>query len=117
MGEASTAEEAASIAETYRPCPYCVFYESTGRRVVGLFSLPADRRWWLEWVEESPQETLGLEWAKVAFPEGMAASSAWARGEVRSEGAQAPCKADCPDCRWYRDKCEGCPATTYYAGG
>ncbi len=54
-------EEARSL-----PCPYCVVYTSSGTTVVGVFSLPEKRRWWLKWIEIHP-ELAGLTRAEVLF--------------------------------------------------
>lgn len=83
VGESLTPAGAAWIVQTYRHCPYCVSYRSTGRIVIGVFSLPPKRRWWLQWVAEAAEETLGLESAAVAYPQGVKAWSPWSRGEVR----------------------------------
>jgi len=84
--------------------------------VTGVFSMPPDYHWWLQWVAEAPEETLGLESAAVHFPKAVEALSPWARGEARPNLEQAPCGADCRECPRYGKECEGCPATVYYLG-
>jgi len=116
LGDALTPTKAASIADRYSQCPYCVCYTSAGCMVIGVFSLPSDHRWWLEWVAENSEGTLGLKYAEVFFTQGVEASSSWARGEVRPNLKQAPCGADCPECSKYREACDGCPATHNYVG-
>lgn len=117
LGNSVTAEESALIAERYGGCPYCVSYTSAGCTVIGVFSLPADHRWWLEWVAQNPEETLGLTRAEVFFGQTVKALSPWARGDVKPESGQAPCRAKCTECPRYRQECEGCPATRDYLGG
>jgi len=114
IGDSPTDTKAASIADTYRKCPYCVSYASARRTVVGLFSLPPDHRWWLEWVADDPEGTLGLQRAEVFFAQAVEALSPWSRGEVKPSLERAPCAADCRDCPRYRDQCGGCPATRHY---
>ncbi len=116
LGDAPTPENAASIAQKYCACPYCACYTSTGSTVIGVFSLPQDRRWWLEWVAEEPEDTVGLKRAEVFFTQAVEALSPWARGEARPNQKLAPCGADCRDCPRYHELCEGCPATHSYEG-
>lgn len=116
LGE-TTPSKARSLAEVYSHCPYCVSFSNSDGTVVGLFAIPGDQRWWLEWVVEHPQETLGLQRAEVFFARQVEASSPWSRGEVQAILKQAPCGANCPECTLYRGKCPGCPATQYFLGG
>jgi hypothetical protein len=114
LGYAPTPEKALEIAETHRKCPYCVSYRSAGRSVTGVFVVPHEHRWWLQWVADAPQEALGLESATLFFPQAVEASSPWARGAVSPSMDQAPCEIDCSECSWYKKDCQGCPATRYY---
>jgi hypothetical protein len=116
LGYAPTPQKAAQIADIYSHCPYCVSYRSAGRSVTGVYSIPPEHRWWLQWVEDAPQETLGLDNAALFFPQEVEARSPWARGEVNPELALAPCETDCRECPKYRHECEGCPATIHYLG-
>lgn len=116
LGCASTSERAAQIVVTYHRCPYCVSYKSAGRMVTGVFSIPPEHRWWLQWVAEAPEETLGLESATIFFPQAVEALSPWALDEVRPNLEKAPCGADCRQCPRYRKECPGCPATLCYLG-
>lgn len=115
LGEAPTPARAQRIAEIFQPCPYCVSYSSAGCTVLGVFVIPPDHRWWLEWVAERPEETLGLKCAEVFFTQRIAASSPWSRGEVKPHLERAPCGADCRECPRYRQGCEGCPATVHWS--
>jgi len=116
LGEALTPKKAQLIADTYRQCPYCVSYTSAGCTVIGVFSLPQDHRWWLEWVVENPKETIGVKCAKSYFTQRVVASSPWTRGDVKPILERAPCGADCRECSRCREECEGCPATLHYIG-
>jgi hypothetical protein len=115
LGE-TTPERASRLAEIFHPCPYCASFAIAGGTVVGLYAMPADHGWWLEWVEEQPQETLGLERAEVLFAQHVTAASPWSRGEVQPTQEHSPCGAACPECPNYRQECPGCPATQYYLG-
>lgn len=116
LGEASTRAQAALISSRYHSCPYCVSLVSAGHTVIGVFSIPPDQRWWLEWVAEHPNETLGLERAEVFFTQKVTASSPWSCGKVSPTLEQAPCGADCQECPAYHTRCGGCPATQHHAG-
>ncbi len=113
IGEAPTKEKAQSIVLN-STCPYCACYTYSDRTVVGVFTMPPDHKWWLEWVKREPKKTIGLSSADVFFTEGIEASSQWSRGEVTPTDEEAPCGARCNSCPMYRDPCEGCPATSYY---
>lgn len=117
FGYAPTALKAAQIADTYRHCPYCVSYKSSGRSATGIFSIPADHRWWLQRVVDAPSETVGFESAALFFPQEVTAFSPWARGEVQPDMDLAPCQEDCRRCPKYGDVCRGCPATRFFLCG
>jgi len=114
LGKASSHKRATTIAETYTQCPYCVSYVSSGCTIIGVFSLPQDHKWWLEWVAEKPEETLGLQRAEVFFTERIKAISPWSAGNVIPILEIAPCGANCMKCFHYQKDCEGCPSTQYY---
>ncbi len=114
LGEAQTPERAASIAGTYRGCPYCVLYENADCTVLGVFSIPPDHKWWLEWAVENPEETLGLRKVEIFFAKAITGSSPWSREEARPLMDRAPCGADCGKCHRYSNGCIGCPATKHY---
>lgn len=108
VGEEPMCEEAKSMS-----CPYCVLYTSSNNTVVGVFSIPPERRWWLELLEKEP-EVAGLRRAGVFFTDKVDVSSPWSLGKVVPDLDVAPCGAECGPCRWYQKECEGCPATKYY---
>lgn len=116
VGRAATGEKAEAIARNARGCPYVALYAASGQLVVALFGLPRTKRWWIEYPQDHP-ELLGLERVAVTVIEDMEAASPWARGAVEPTLSVAPCSTVCGRCPQYRARCEGCPATTYYAAG
>lgn len=113
----TTPERASRLAEMFRPCPYCASFAATGGTILGLYAIPADHAWWLEWVEHSPEETLGLQRAEVFFARQVGATSPWSRGEIQPIQERGPCGADCRECPHYCQRCPGCPATQYFLAG
>ena len=114
VGSAPTPARGKLIADTYRRCPYCVCYTNSACTVIGVFSMPVDRRWWMEWVADQPEGLLGMTQAEVFFAEEIQASSPWSRREVSATEERAPCGAACRDCERYEHECQGCPATRAY---
>lgn len=108
LGKGPTCEEAKSMT-----CPYCVLYHCSDDIVTGVFSIPTNRRWWLESLEKDPS-LAGLAKAEVFFAEKVEAQSPWSLGQVIAKMDKAPCGADCESCRFYQKECEGCPSTKYY---
>jgi hypothetical protein len=78
---------------------------------MGVFTLPQDRRWWLESIAADPGAKLGLKTAEVLETDVLEAASPWTRGEVKPNLHPAPCGADCRHCTCYGEECYGCPAT------
>ncbi len=114
IGEAPSLEKAKSVAENGSRCPYSVTYVNSGRTIIGVSVIPLDHKWWLEWVEEHPEETIGLTYVEVFFTRKVNASSPWSRGEVKPLTEISPCGSSCEKCPRYRKECKGCPATRYY---
>lgn len=108
LGEGPTCEEAKSMN-----CPYCVLYYCSDDTVVGVFSIPLSRRWWLELLEKEPN-VAGLTKAEIFFTEKVDTQSPWSLGQVIAEMDKAPCGTDCVTCKLYQKECEGCPFTRYY---
>jgi hypothetical protein len=113
LGNAATCERAADLAQSSRVCPYVATYTASDRLVVGVFALPAHKRWWIEYPQEHP-ELLGLERLVVHVTDEIRASSPWSRGEVAPVLEIAPCETDCGACPHYAVRCEGCPVTVHY---
>jgi hypothetical protein len=114
VGTAPTPARAKLIADTYRKCPYCACYTNAAATVIGVFSMPSDRRWWMEWVADQPEGLLGMTKGEVFFADEIQASSPWSRGEVHAIEERAPCGAACKNCEKYGHECQGCPATRSY---
>lgn len=116
LGEASSAEAAAKVARMFAPCPYVYFMAAFGNFLVGVFPLPAERRWWIERIVRDPQGTLGLarvalyETNQAAYPEEPRSVLGDQRGEI------SPCGADCAQCPHYVGLCRGCPGTFHFRG-
>lgn len=114
LGESKSVNSAKLIVDTYKKCPYCITYINKGRTVIGIFNFPYDHKWWLEWVESNPEETLGLKSVEIFFAKGARLESPWSLGEVKSVLDKASCGAICSTCFQYKDRCEGCPSTKFY---
>ena len=111
LGQADTPLKASEIIARYVKCPYCASFSSSGRSAMGVFTLPQDRRWWLESIADDPRASLGLRTAEVLETSAIEASSPWTRGEVKPNLHPAPCGVDCRQCVRYGEACDGCPAT------
>ena len=111
LGQADTSLKAAEIAKKYSKCPYCASFSSSGKSAMGVFTLPQERRWWLESLADDAGARLGLKTAEVLETSVLDASSPWTRGEVTPNLHPAPCGVDCRHCASYGKACDGCPAT------
>jgi hypothetical protein len=109
-------DKAAALCEIAIKCPYCSSLSQSAGTILGLYVIPKENRWWLEWVKQEPTDTLGLLKAEVYFTQRILASSPWSRGEIQSILEKAPCEANCLECIMYLKKCPGCPATQHFRG-
>jgi hypothetical protein len=116
LGQAETPHRAAEIADRYAGCPYCASLSNKGSSLMGIFTLPQERRWWLEGIADDPGTQLGLQTAEVLETNAIKAASPWSRGEVKPNLHPAPCGSDCRQCDRYGACCVGCPATLDYRG-
>ena len=114
LGVADTQEKTTKIAKCYHSCPYCTFFMSEKELAIGVFVIPANHKWWLEYVQKKPRETFGFSKAVVSFTDPMGITSPWSRGEAQSLAELAPSCANCRKCNSYKTRCEGCPATKHY---
>jgi hypothetical protein len=117
LGQAASPNEAAAIADRYGRCPYCSSFASMGSSVMGIFTIPPARRWWLDNIAQDGGSQIGLKSAEALATEAIEASSPWSRGEVKPNLHPAPCGTDCRGCKRYKSECRGCPATLNYVGG
>ena len=115
IGRAATCERAWAFVSDSQRCPYVALYMATDRLVVGVFVLPAHKRWWIEYPQAYP-DVLDLKRVAVHVMEDVSTSSPWSRGTVEPVLSLAPCGTDCGRCPQYRARCAGCPATTYDLG-
>ena len=110
IGNAESEGKAREFATKSSTCPYVATVTSAGRLVVGVFAMPADKRWWIEVPQDRP-ELLGLEKVAVFVTDRIEATSLWTRGDVRPDQKIAPCGSDCGTCPELCERCGGCPAT------
>lgn len=115
FGNTEDDEKAQTAARLTQGCPYIAHYATAGNTVIGVFALPATKRWWIEYPQEHP-EALGLTRAVVLITDQVTASSPWSRGEVKPVANISPCHSDCRKCPHYGTRCQGCPATEFYLG-
>jgi len=114
VGDACTPEKSASIVDRYKVCPYCSSFYNSGKNVLGLFTIPKENKWWLNWVAELPAETMGLKSAAVFYTGKVKANCSWLKGELVPTQQKSPCGAQCWECSKYLGECKGCPATLYF---
>lgn len=113
FGEAETSDKAQQIAKRYRNCPYVNFMATNEDRVFTVFVLPKRQRWWIEYVEKKPRETLGLERAKVTLADQVQSPEQLKTRLPEKPQDISPCGTNCGACPSY-EKCLGCPATRFY---
>lgn len=114
IGDAATPEKAEQIVNTYKKCPYCSGFFNTGKNIVALFAIPKENKWWLNWVAEQPNETIGLKHAAVFFTCKVKANCSWLKGDLIPTQQKSPCGAQCWECPKYLNDCKGCPSTLYH---
>jgi hypothetical protein len=115
-GEAKSVEKANKIAESYENCPYVAFMATTEKHVYIIYFLPEKQKWWVEFIEKKPQNTLGLEKAKLIFPQKIFFPKKTKMRLPKEKTEIAPCgSAECPTCPSY-EKCLCCPATIHFKG-
>lgn len=114
LGVADTQKNATKIAKMFHSCPYCTDFMSKKGFAIGVFVIPANHKWWLEYVQKKPRETFGFSKAAVFFTDPMGITSPWSRGEVQSLAELASCGTNCRKCNSYKTRCEGCPGTKCY---
>lgn len=111
IGKTSDKEKADKISGYFEKCPYCAVSTSTDDKVVAVFTIPQEHKWWLDSIGEQPQATVGFESAEVFYADKIDVENIWSSGQVKPELDKAPCGANCIGCPVYRKACPGCPAT------
>lgn len=114
-GKAEKAEYAETAARHFMSCPYVYFMATHGVDVYATLFLPAQQRWWIEYVEKDPEGTFGLKTAQVTFVNQIQYPTRLAMRVPKTPQQSAPCGANCANCEAY-EKCLGCPATRFYKG-
>lgn len=114
-GKTEKAEHAENAARHFIACPYVYFMATHGAEVHAALFLPAQQRWWIEYVEKDPQGTFGLQTARVTFVDHIQYPARLTMRMPKTPQQTAPCGASCATCEAY-DKCLGCPATRFYKG-
>lgn len=115
FGEAETEEKAKQIAESYKNCPYIHLMATKENRLFASFFLPEKQCWWIEYIENKPKETFGLENAEVTFVEDVQYPTQLKVRLPQELQKISPCGSNCNTCSAY-EKCLGCPATVFYKG-
>jgi len=112
-GEAKDKEKAKHIAESYKNCPYINFMATKENLFFATFFLPEKQRWWIEYIEEKPKETFGLEKAKVIIVNDVEYPKRLKMRLSKKPRTISPCGTNCKTCPSY-EKCLCCPATIFY---
>lgn len=112
-GEGETEEIINQIAVSYRDCPYVNFMATKGREIYSVYFIPEKQKWWIEFIEKNPQETLGLNKAHLNFIENLQYPKTMKLRLPKKLLQISPCGANCGICS-SSEKCSCCPATVYY---
>ena len=115
IGEASSNEKAKEIADNFKDCPYVAFIATHSNEVFAIYFIPEKQRWWLEYVEEKPKQTLGVDRAQLFIVDKVESPEKFNLKLPKEKLRIAPCGADCQKCPSF-SKCLCCPATIYYKG-
>ena len=114
FGEAKTRKKAEHIAKSYyRNCPYTKFVATKGNQLFATLFLPEEHSWWIEYVEENPKDTVGLEKARVTIVDNIYYPEKLKMRLPKKPQDISPCGSNCKNCPLY-GKCSGCPATIFY---
>jgi len=114
-GKAKSIEKANKIAESYQNCPYVTFMAAVENQVHIIYFLPQKQRWWVEYIESKPQDTLGLEKVKLIFLQKLFYPPKMKMRLSKKKASISPCNSDCSKCPAYT-RCLGCPSTIHYKG-
>lgn len=113
-GKVQYTKEVKEFILRYKNCPHLYFLAHEDKKIVGLFLLPEEQHWWIEFVEKNPGEkTFGFEKIKVTYYKDISYPERLVLQEQSSELEISPCGSNCSKCPQY-DRCLACPATKYY---
>jgi hypothetical protein len=107
-------DRAQETLQVMRECPHVVtlaLARGEPGRTVGLYALPEDKLWWLEMLVEDPS-LIKVQSARVSVLGPGIPEEVWL--DVRPAEGEPPCGAECRTCRWYKNKCRGCPSSSCF---
>jgi hypothetical protein len=107
-------DKAKQNAEKMKNCPRLIASGTTFSTYYGVFILPPDKRWWLEYPVEHP-EVLGAEKIQLHMIENPASPKEFELELPEEKGKITPCGSDCMQCPMHeQNSCDCCPATIYH---
>ena len=107
-------EKAAKNAGKMKNCPRLLASGTNSSTYYGVFIIPFEKRWWLEYPVEHP-EVMGAEKIELLLVENTITPSEFKHVLPESKGRISPCGSDCGNCPMRQEyNCDGCPATLYY---
>ena len=113
-GQTPAKEEAETIAETFKGCPYVYFIGTEKNHLLAVvFLTEARARIWYENQSKDPRKIFGLHKASVILAEKVHHPKQLKLRLPRTMRKQTPCGLKCPECPAYGE-CPGCPATVFY---
>ena len=107
-------EEAAKNADKMKNCPRLLASGTNSSTYYGVFIIPSEKRWWLEYPVEHP-EVLGAEKIKLHLIENLITPIDFELELPKVKERITPCGSDCMQCPMREEyNCDGCPATVYH---
>ncbi len=113
VGQAATQQRAKVLAEKYQNCPYVYFIATQDTKIYAIYFLPEKQRWWMDTIEEKPEETIGLEKVKITFTDDIFHPATMRMRLPEKPMNISPCGSNCENCPYY-GQCCGCPSTIFY---
>jgi hypothetical protein len=113
-GSTKTELKAQMIVNKFKNCPYVYFVAKKLREVYGIYMIPENMKWWLDYIEEFPgDETLGLEEVTFIYFDDVRHPNLFEIKLPSKLKEIAPCGSNCGTCPQH-GSCPGCPATIYF---
>lgn len=113
VGKAESRDKAVQTAERYQNCPYICLMATKDNQLSAVSALPEKQKEWIEYIEKKPEETLGLEEAKVTIADEVYHSDMLQIHLPEKRQKISPCASNCETCPTYK-RCLGCLATVFY---